>query len=163
RIDVKYERLPPVTGIDQAIAPGAPLLDQSFANNIANRMEFKRGDVARGFDEADVVIEREFRTPMVHQGYMEPHACVARHGDDARRGLPRERTHIRLESPDQAWGEARWDTRCRERIALVRSGRVSRIAGGRGRDVPARPLPHSEFLHRSLRCGGQQAEGRRLS
>src|SRR5438034_10828396 len=84
RIDVKYERLPPVTGIDQAIAPGAPLLDQSFANNIANRMEFKRGDVARGFDEADVVIEREFRTPMVHQGYIEPHACVARHGQAGR-------------------------------------------------------------------------------
>src|SRR5205823_13664413 len=84
RIDVVYEALPPVTGIDQALAPGAPLLHEAFANNIASRMELKRGDLALGFDEADVVIEREFRTPMVHQGYIEPHACVARHGHDGR-------------------------------------------------------------------------------
>src|SRR5436190_12599689 len=84
RIEVVYDVLPPVTGIDQAIAPGAPQLHQSFANNVANRVEFKRGDVERGFGEADVVIEREFRTPMVHQGYIEPHACVARYGQDGR-------------------------------------------------------------------------------
>src|SRR5437762_1246230 len=42
RIEVVYEALPPVTGIDQAIAPGTPLLHESFANNIANRTELKR-------------------------------------------------------------------------------------------------------------------------
>src|SRR5687767_7893451 len=41
-----------------------------------------RSDVERGFAEADVVVEREFRTRMVHQGYIEPHACVARWGGD---------------------------------------------------------------------------------
>ena len=30
-----------------------------------------------GFAEADFVIEREYKIPMVHQGYIEPHACVA--------------------------------------------------------------------------------------
>jgi len=84
RIKVVYEPLPPLTGIDQAIAPGAPQLHESIRNNVANRTELKRGDAARGFDEADVVIEREFRTPMVHQGYIEPHACVARYGHDGR-------------------------------------------------------------------------------
>jgi CO/xanthine dehydrogenase Mo-binding subunit len=84
RVKVAYERLPPVTGIDQAIAAGAPLLHDAFANNIANRMEFKRGDVTQGFNEADVILEREFRTPMVHQGYIEPHACLARAGQDGR-------------------------------------------------------------------------------
>src|SRR5213593_4116370 len=44
RIKVVYEPLPPVTGIDQAIAAGAPRLHESVANNVANRMEFKRGD-----------------------------------------------------------------------------------------------------------------------
>ena len=47
-------------------------------------MELKRGDVEQGFAEADVVVEREFRTPTVHQGYIEPHACVARVGEDGR-------------------------------------------------------------------------------
>src|SRR5262245_16889645 len=83
-IKVQYEVLPPVTGIDQAIAPGAPLLHDAFASNIAHRMELKRGDVEKAFAEADVVVEREFRTPMVHQGYIEPHACVARVGQDGR-------------------------------------------------------------------------------
>ena len=44
----------------------------------------RRGDLAAGFAEADVVVEREFRTPTVHQGYIEPHACVARYGEDGR-------------------------------------------------------------------------------
>ena len=47
-------------------------------------MELKRGDVDKGFAEADVIVEHEFRTPMVHQGYIEPHACVARYGEDGR-------------------------------------------------------------------------------
>ena len=47
-------------------------------------MELRRGDPDRGFAEADIVVEREFQTPMVHQGYIEPHACVARWGQDGR-------------------------------------------------------------------------------
>jgi CO/xanthine dehydrogenase Mo-binding subunit len=47
-------------------------------------MELTRGDVEKGFADAEIVVEGEFRTPMVHQGYIEPHACVARHGADGR-------------------------------------------------------------------------------
>ena len=36
----------------------------------------------RGSPSADLIVEREFRTPTVHQGYIEPHACVARYGED---------------------------------------------------------------------------------
>ena len=70
--------------VDEAMAPGAPLLHDQFKQNIAHRMELKRGDLAHGFAAADVVVEREFRTPTVHQGYIEPHACVARYGQDGR-------------------------------------------------------------------------------
>jgi len=84
KITVLYETLPPVMGVDQATAAGAPLLHDKFAKNVANRMEFKRGDANKGFAAADVVVEREFRTPTVHQGYIEPHACVARYGQDGR-------------------------------------------------------------------------------
>jgi len=93
-INVTYERLEPVLSIDRAIAPDASILHEdmrtkgvpnaSKPSNIAMRMEGKRGDVDRGFAEADVVIEREVRTPTVHQGYIEPHACVARFGEDGR-------------------------------------------------------------------------------
>jgi CO/xanthine dehydrogenase Mo-binding subunit len=84
RIKVVYEPLPPVLNVDQAMRPGAPLLHEKFKDNIAARMELKRGDVQKGFAEADVIVEREFRTPTVHQGYIEPHACVARCGQDGR-------------------------------------------------------------------------------
>ena len=44
---------------------------------MANIAKFERGDLEAGFAEADFVIEREYKIPMVHQGYIEPHACVA--------------------------------------------------------------------------------------
>jgi CO/xanthine dehydrogenase Mo-binding subunit len=94
RIRVEYEVLKPVMDVDRALAPDAPLLHESLTtrgvkkpdtpehSNLAMRMELKRGDLEKGFAEADVVVERTFTTPMVHQGYIEPHACVARWGQD---------------------------------------------------------------------------------
>jgi CO/xanthine dehydrogenase Mo-binding subunit len=94
KITVVYEVLTPVMTIDQATAPNAPILhdamvtkgvkDAKGPTNVAARMELKRGDVEKGFAEADIVVEREYRTPTVHQGYIEPHACVARFGEDGR-------------------------------------------------------------------------------
>ena len=94
-IEVEYERLEPVLDLDQALAPDAPILhpDQKpmgaaplpeGPTNIAMRTVFAGGDLKQGFAEADVVLEREFRTCMVHQGYIEPHACVARAGEDGK-------------------------------------------------------------------------------
>ena len=45
-------------------------------SNIAGRIEHKKGDLEEGFKKADVVIERTFTTRPVHQGYIEPHACL---------------------------------------------------------------------------------------
>ena len=47
------------------------------AVNISQQSKLGRGDVARGFAESDVVIEKTYRVPMVHQGYLEPHAALA--------------------------------------------------------------------------------------
>ena len=47
------------------------------AVNIAQQAHLHRGDVARGFAQSDVVVERTYRVPMVHQGYLEPHAVLA--------------------------------------------------------------------------------------
>ncbi|MEK9661937.1 MAG: xanthine dehydrogenase family protein molybdopterin-binding subunit, partial [Alphaproteobacteria bacterium] len=80
-IEVDYEVLPHVIEIDDAIAPDAPILHDFVKfdgkpSNIAGTLEHKKGDVEAGFAEADVVIERSFTTRPVHQGYIEPHACV---------------------------------------------------------------------------------------
>jgi CO/xanthine dehydrogenase Mo-binding subunit len=47
------------------------------AVNIAQQSKLARGDVAKGFAESDLVIEHTYRVPMVHQGYLEPHAALA--------------------------------------------------------------------------------------
>jgi len=51
-------------------------------SNISKRIEFKIGDVAKGFGEADETVEMSFKTAPVHQAYLEPHGCVVRFDAD---------------------------------------------------------------------------------
>ena len=85
-IDVEYEVLKPVLTLDDAMASGATLVNESQhtngdaskpASNIAATNRMERGDVEKGFAEADVIVESEHRVPTAHQGYIEPHACTA--------------------------------------------------------------------------------------
>lgn len=92
-IEVDYEVLPHVIDVLEAMRADAPVLhDDLFTagvdpkpvrpSNIAARIEFSLGDIAVGVTEADVMIEREYTTQPVHQGYIEPHACVASTASD---------------------------------------------------------------------------------
>ena len=87
-IKVDYEVLPPVLSVRKAMREDAPLLhDDLFTkdlegtaeqpSNIAEHFRHDLGDVEKGFAEADVVVEHEFETAAVHQGYIEPHAATA--------------------------------------------------------------------------------------
>ncbi len=80
-IVVEYEVLPHAIDIEDAIAPGAPILHEfnkfdGKPSNIAGKLEHKLGDVDKGFAEADVIVERSFKTEPVHQGYIEAHSCL---------------------------------------------------------------------------------------
>ena len=97
-IDVDYEVLPHVMDVDEAMQPDAPLLhDDMFTigvdptpdkpSNVAKRVEFGFGDLEAGFSKADVIVEREFTTKPVHQGYIEPHACLASVSEDGQAEL----------------------------------------------------------------------------
>ena len=76
-IDIQYEPLPSSATVEEAIAPGAAQLHANYEGNIASHSEMTLGDVSKGFDEADVVVEKVFRTKTVHQGYIEPHTATA--------------------------------------------------------------------------------------
>lgn len=87
-IEVDYEQLPHVTDVDAAMEPDAPVIHDWLytsgvkpkpekPSNIAQRSEFGIGDLDAGFAEADVIIERSYKTEATHQGYIEPHACLA--------------------------------------------------------------------------------------
>ena len=97
-IEVDYEVLPHVIDVMAAMKPDAPLLhDDIFtegvepvpdkASNVAKRIEIGFGDMAAGFEAAAEVIEREFDTQPVHQGYIEPHACLADVSEDGQAEL----------------------------------------------------------------------------
>ena len=94
-IEVDYEVLPAVINAADAMKDDAPVLherllkfsnpafrpggwgDDASGTNVANEFEFTAGDVAQGFADADVVVEREFHTKSVHQGYIEPHSATS--------------------------------------------------------------------------------------
>lgn len=88
RIEVEYEPLPPVMDLDAAMARGAAILHPEMRtqgtepsdepSNVASAFTMERGDVASVFEKADVVVEREFVTSAVHQGYIEPPNAVAK-------------------------------------------------------------------------------------
>ncbi len=89
-IEVEYEELPHVIDVDEAMAPGAPILHDWIQTkgidgptNISNVMTVQCGDVDQGFAESDVVIEREFKSAAVHQGYIEPQACIVSYKPDS--------------------------------------------------------------------------------
>jgi CO/xanthine dehydrogenase Mo-binding subunit len=92
-IEVDYEPLPPVTEVCAAMQEGAPLLHDDLIteslgkptdkpSNVAKHFQFKLGDVNKGFAAADVLVEREFHTATVHQGYIEPHSATALYNPD---------------------------------------------------------------------------------
>lgn len=94
-IEVEYEPLPHVLDALEAMSPDAPILhddlttqgsedEQSSPTNVAKIHSFERGDIADAFKRADIVVEKEFSTRQVHQGYIEPHAVVADTSDDGR-------------------------------------------------------------------------------
>ncbi len=100
-VEVDYEPLPVAVDPEAAASPDAPVvreqrdrdeaelgmhgaapsaadeIESPKAPNVASRTKMHRGDVEQGFREADVVLEREYRTSWVHQSYIEPQACAA--------------------------------------------------------------------------------------
>ena len=97
-IEVEYEELPAVFDPLDAMAPDAPRVhddpacyegasrDDSIRGmpNVANRLTWGKGDVEKGFNDADLVIEHTFRIPVHHQGYIEPQAFLIAVEEDGR-------------------------------------------------------------------------------
>ena len=100
-IEVDYEVLKPVLSIQDSMKDDAPLLhdtmtthfkmerfargdDTGAQSNIASHIQHKLGDIDKGFADADVIVEGEYTTQTVHQGYIEPHASTASWAGDGR-------------------------------------------------------------------------------
>ncbi len=93
-IDVRYQELPCVAMVEDALADHAPLvhagaaaagefhevsgLGSDLRPNVCHHETYEHGDIARGFAASDKIIEETFEFPMITQYAMEPHTCVAR-------------------------------------------------------------------------------------
>jgi len=89
-VDVEYEALPAVFDAIRSMDPDAPIIHESMAEykhapvfypvpgtNIANRFRLIHGDVEKGFERSDEVIEDEFKVSHVSHGYLETQNVVA--------------------------------------------------------------------------------------
>ena len=94
-IKVEYEVLDPVLTTQEAMSEGASILhetltteelgeDTGTVSNVASHFQHVKGDITSGFEDADVVVEREYNTKTVHQGYIEPHNGTALWSPDGR-------------------------------------------------------------------------------
>jgi CO/xanthine dehydrogenase Mo-binding subunit len=81
-IDVQYEELPVVIGLDAARADGAPLIHEDRPGNICSQERVERGNVHEGFAQSDLVVEDQFTFPMVYHYAMEPHSVIAHWNDE---------------------------------------------------------------------------------
>ena len=95
-IDVEYEELPAVFDVLDAMKPDAPVLHVNApaydgapkdimapaGGNVVNKLTFGKGDIEKGFAEADLVLEHTFRMPIHHQGYLEPQSFLVKIDDD---------------------------------------------------------------------------------
>ena len=102
-IEVDYEVLPFAINVRDAMKEDAPKIHERLANlanpglrpgglrddsddsestNVANHFVYEIGDVEKGFKEADIIIEQEFETQPVHQGFIEPQSATAQWSPD---------------------------------------------------------------------------------
>jgi len=89
-IDVEYEELEPLLDPLEAVKPSATLLHPDVqdyrgllheikaSSNVFVDMTWTKGDIEAGFRDSDLIVENIFTTQPMHQGYIEPHACVVR-------------------------------------------------------------------------------------
>ena len=148
-IEVQYEVLPSVIDVREAMQANAPLVHEDMTtnelgertdkvSNIATHFRYEQGDVEKGFTEADLVIEREFTTATVHQGYIEPQNAAALWNADGQLTV---------------WCSTQGAFNTREELAVILDLPVSRIkvvpmeiGGGFGGKIPVYLEPLAALL-----------------
>jgi len=79
-IEVEYEPLPAAFTVEDAAAPGATLIHdrEPGGNLVLPPVRIERGDVERGFAEADFILEGEYEGGRPTPAYMEPNVLTCR-------------------------------------------------------------------------------------
>lgn len=81
-IEVEYDSQPVISNPVQAREPDVPALHPS--GNMLKHIKVRKGDVKRGFQDADLILEHTFRTAITEHAFIEPECSIARPLDDGR-------------------------------------------------------------------------------
>ena len=119
-IEVDYEVLPAVLDMEQAMAPGAPVIHDEpdatkiydASRNIAGHILREIGNVDEGFRQSDFIFEREFRTQRQQHCMLEPHITICWLDGDGRLVI-RSSTQVPYH--------------CRRQVAMILQLPVSRV------------------------------------
>lgn len=76
-IQVEYEELPAVFDPAEAMSGNAPVLHDYAKDNVTYHVPIRKGDVEKGFAEADVIVEQDYDTQPIEHAYLEPEAGLA--------------------------------------------------------------------------------------
>jgi CO/xanthine dehydrogenase Mo-binding subunit len=153
-VRVAYELFPVVVDLLEAMQPDAPLLHENNRtdsmgkladkpSNISRHLHFEKGKLETGFAAAEVIVEREYRTASVHQGYIEPQVATAFWNNDG---------HLTV------WASTQGSFTCRQQTAELLAIPVSKvtvipceIGGGFGGKIAVYLEPVAAMLSR--KCG----------
>jgi CO/xanthine dehydrogenase Mo-binding subunit len=83
-IEVEYEDLPLVTDPLEARKEGQTLLHPELGSNTFCHYHIRKGDVSAAFDQADVIVEQEYKTPSQEHAYLQPEAGLSYIDDEGR-------------------------------------------------------------------------------
>lgn len=169
-IDVEYEELPCYLDAEAASAPGAVPLHPEVRPDTNVLMEVVKtsGDVLRGFERADLVLDQRFEVPAIHHAAMEPHVCICDYdamgkltvwtptqdvfGQRANLakafGLPQSR--VRVVDPGMGGGfGGKIDLVCEPVCSLLamKAGRPVKLCLTRAEDVMCGPTRHAEIIY----------------
>lgn len=83
-IKVEFEDMPVITDPLEAMKEGETLIHPDTESNIFFQPRIRKGDIDKGFEEADIILEEEYRTPAQEHAYLQPEAGVAYIDDEGR-------------------------------------------------------------------------------
>jgi CO/xanthine dehydrogenase Mo-binding subunit len=180
-IHVEYEDLPIVDSPDAALAPGAPFLHAGKPDNILSSYRVRKGDVAAGFAEAEVIVEQTYTVGAQEHAYLQPDAGLAWLDDDGclvvisagqwvhddRRqiarslDLPEEQVRVQYAAIGGAFG-GREDVTVHIPLALaaLRTGRPVKIVWDREETTIGHPKRHAMRIHHRW---GARGDGKLLA
>jgi CO/xanthine dehydrogenase Mo-binding subunit len=76
-IEIEFEDLPAVFDPRDAMRPGAPVLHAEYPDNVLRHIRIRKGDLERGFAQADVIVEDTYYTPTQEHVYLQPEAGIS--------------------------------------------------------------------------------------